>query len=620
MKQPDSQLKWYALIAVLAFGVYANSLGGGFVYDDSRQILMNPLIQQPKLYAKALTSDVWAFKGDGSVSASNYYRPTFIGWLILNFSVFGATPFGWHLMNVVLHIAVCLLILIFVGRLGFSSTVSFVLAAIFAVHPVHVENVSWISGSPDILLSLFFVSSLLFWLKYFQDGELPYILLALLFYALALGTKEVAMLLFPLYYLVYTAAGKTEKGDGFGDRMLIAKVLPFAILSVLFFVIRLLVLGDITHPVEDAPPLTQAILSVPAVSLFYFRQSVVPIFLSENYPLRPLSTALSSEFLFSLIATAAVVIFVGRLCGRDQRRQLGALLFLLPLLPALFIGAFPSEQIVHDRYLYLSIAGLLIFTAPFAELAFSSANKYRRLASIISAIMIVLFSTQTVFYNRVWRSNFSLWEHSVNFDPSSASNWVQYAAELSGAEKYPEAIMAYNRSIEIKRSALALMGRARNYIALGRTDDAIDDASQIIRLPNEQANAFTLFQGYEVGAIAYLQAGRTEEAEKVVREALARLPIYRAALTDKLAIILYNQGKKQEALTALKSVREQARRELLPASKSVFFRLGMLEAELGDIEAARRNLTEFLDLTNTFSDPESLGLRRQAISTLQRSR
>jgi len=73
-------------------------------------------------------------------------------------------------------------------------------------------------------------------------------------------------------------------------------------------------------------------------------------------------------------------------------------------------------------------------------------------------------------------------------------------------------------------------------------------------------------------------------------------------------------------LTALNSVREQARHELLPASKSVFFRLGMLEAELGDIEAARRDLTEFLDLTNTFSDPESLGLRRQAISTLQRSR
>jgi tetratricopeptide (TPR) repeat protein len=311
---------------------------------------------------------------------------------------------------------------------------------------------------------------------------------------------------------------------------------------------------------------------------------------------------------------------VWRFCRRDQRKQLGALLFILPLLPALFIGTFPSEQIVHDRYLYLSIAGLLIFTAPFAERAFLSANKYRRLASIISAIMIILFSIQTVLYNRVWQSNFSLWKHSVNFDPSSSSNWVQYAAELSGAGKYPEAILAYNRSLEIKKSPLALMGRARNYLALGQTDDAINDANQIIRLPNEQVNAFTLFQGYEVGAIAYLQAGRTEDAEKIVRESLGRLPIYRAALTDKLAIILYNQGKKQEALTALNSVREQARRELQSASKAVFFRLGMLEAELGDIEAARRDLSEFLDLSNTFTDPESTNLRRQAISTLQRLR
>ena len=617
MKQPDSQLKWYALIAVLAFGVYANSLGGGFVYDDSRQILMNPLIQQPKLYAKALTSDVWAFKGDGSVSASNYYRPTFIGWLILNFSVFGATPFGWHLMNVVLHIAVCLLILIFVGRLGFSSTVSFVLAAIFAVHPVHVENVSWISGSPDILLSLFFILSLLAWSRFESGGRRLFYGLALILYALALGTKEVAMLLFPLYYFVTFA--KLEE-NGFDRRSKIIKTIPFMALAGLFFIVRWSVVGGITQPVEDAPTLIEAFLSVPTVLLFYIRQSVFPIFLAENYSLRPLSEAFSIHFILSLLASMALVVLTWKLCRQNRHRQFGALFFILPLLPALFIRSFPGEQIVHDRYLYLSIAGVLIFVGPAFQNDFVTDGKRRRLMAAATVLILVLLGTQTVLYNRVWYSSYSLWEYNVQADPQSAVSFVNYAAELSAAGRYSEAIAAYDRSIQIKQTPVALMGRARNYVAVGKYDNAINDANQIIRLPNEQANAFILFQGYEVGAIAYLQAGRTEEAEKVVREALVRLPIYRAALTDKLAIILYNQGKKQEALTALKSVREQARRELLPASKSVFFRLGMLEAELGDIEAARRDLTEFLDLTNTFSDPESLGLRRQAISTLQRSR
>ena len=69
----------YALIAIIAFCVFANTFGHGFVYDDNRQILMNPLIQRSELYGKALTSDVWAFKGGGELAASNFFRPTFVG-------------------------------------------------------------------------------------------------------------------------------------------------------------------------------------------------------------------------------------------------------------------------------------------------------------------------------------------------------------------------------------------------------------------------------------------------------------------------------------------------------------------------------------------------------------
>ena len=97
-----TELRPLILIALVAFVVFANSLGGDFVYDDTRQILRNPLIQDSKLYGKALVSDVWAFKGDGTVAASNYYRPTFVAWLIFNFRIFGTNPFGWHLLNVIL--------------------------------------------------------------------------------------------------------------------------------------------------------------------------------------------------------------------------------------------------------------------------------------------------------------------------------------------------------------------------------------------------------------------------------------------------------------------------------------------------------------------------------------
>jgi len=124
-----------------------------------------------------------------------------------------------------------------------------------------------------------------------------------------------------------------------------------------------------------------------------------------------------------------------------------------------------------------------------------------------------------------------------------------------------------------------------------------------------------LFQTYEVLAIAYSQTGREADAERTIRAARDRLPIYRAALTDKLAIILYNQKKKEDALAELGSVRGQALAEMLPASKAVLFRMGALEAETGDNVSAKRDLELFLKLSATYSDPESTNLRRQAFDS-----
>ena len=608
-----------AVLAVVAFLAFANSLGGEFVYDDNRQILMNPLIQQPDLYGKALTSDVWAFKGDDTVSASNYYRPVFVLWLILNFAVFGAHPFGWHLLNVVLHIVVCLLSLTLLKRLGFSPAVSFVLSILFAIHPAHVENVSWISGSPDVLLSVGFLSSLLILCDSRKRAWWAYAI-SILLYVLALGSKEIAMMLFPLFFFVFRSLARDDSSGGaISDREALKLTAPFALIAVMFFAARWYTLGVVSHSLDDAPSVWESILSVPSVFLFYLRQAVFPAFLAENHPLRP-ETALSLGFFLSAIGAAAVVLFAWWICRKNAVRAFGALLFFLPLLPVLFVRSFPTEQIVHDRYLYLPLLGLLIVVGSMIPELVPSDMRFRKVATAAVVLIILLLGTQTVIYNRVWANSFDLWEYNVKADPNSAASAANYGAELSGRGRYVDAISAYDHSLAILKTPLALMGRARNLIALGRYDEAIDDTRKIIELPNEEANAYILYQAYETAAIAYTSSNRFGEAEKIVRDARERLPIYRAALTDKLAIILYNQGKKDDALNELNSVRDQARRELLPASKAVFLRLGVLEAEKGDTAAAKRDLQEFLSASATFTDSESINLRRQAVAALARRR
>ena len=591
-------LRRLILISLAAFAIFANTLGGNFVYDDNRQIALNPLIQNPQLYGKALTSDVWAFKGDGTIAASNYWRPTFTAWCIINFRLFGLDPFGWHLLNVLLNVSVCLLAFVMLRQFEFSSQLAFCISLIFAVHPVHTESVAWVSGSPDLLLSAALLGSFIF-ADCCRLNRLPIIFfISLLLYVVALGAKETAIMFVPVYYLIFA---RQQTGDIVKDRRLIKVTFIFAVIAAIYFLTRIKILGSVTHPVEDSVGLASALQTIPSVAAFYLRQIVFPYELGENYWLRPVETIGLYNFFLPAIVCIFSIATLWFMARRSQVGKIGLAILVLPMLPVLNISAFPSDQIVHDRYLYLPLIGFLMIVVPLADDLVNriSPDKAKFISASAMAVICVLLAIQTVSYNRVWRSNLSLWTHNVDLDPASRSSLTNYAAELSAQGRYQEAVAMYDRSVADGPTALALMGRARNYIALKRLDDAIKDLNTVITIPSEEINAYTLFQSYEALALAYEQSGRLGDAEIDLRDAIRRLPIYRAALTEKLAVVLYLQGKKPDALRELEGARGQARTELLPSSKLVIFRLGMLYAEFGKNVEAKNAFNEFLQQTST---------------------
>ncbi len=617
-----TELRPLVLIALVAFVVFANSLGGDFVYDDTRQILRNPLIQDSNLYGKALVSDVWAFKADGNAAASNYYRPTFVAWLILNFKIFGASPFGWHLLNVLLHIGVCLLGFWLLRRWKVSQNAAFVIALIFAVHPVHSESVAWISGSPDLLFAAAFLGSLIFADKWTADRKLLNFILSVAFYALALGAKEVALLCIPIYFLIFRNHRETAENNNKSPRFLSSTLNStafFAAVAAAFFLLRWAILGKITLPVEDAPNLTNALLTIPAVFAFYFKQIFFPLALGVNYPLRPVAEIGLTNFILPLVISAAIIAALWFACRKSFLRQIGVCLFLLPLLPVLNVASFPFDQIAHDRYLYLPLFGLLIIVFSLLDELFKNkfAEKSDNILLTLAIILSIPLGLQTYFYNQTWRNNLALWSHNATIDPTSANTLVNYGAALSSAGRYAEAVEIYNRSIENRPTALAYMGRARNYMVLKRPDEAIADLQTVINMPLESLNAYTLYQSYETLALIYSTTGEFSKAEANLLEARRRLPIYRAALSEKLAVVLYQKGDKAAALTELEAAKEQARTELLPESKTVFLRLGMLYAESGRKPEALAVLQEYLKLTANLKDNVSLADRQQAANLLR---
>ena len=575
------------LLIIIAFVVFANSLSGEFVYDDGRQIVRNPLIQDNALIGKALTSDVWAFKGDGTYTASNYWRPTFTAFHILNFRLFGLSPFGWHFLNLLLHAGICALIFLLLRRWDVSSGLAFAIALVFAVHPVHVESVAWISGSPDLLFGAAFLGSLWFADKWAAEksGSLN-LLIALVLYALALGAKEVAMLCFPVYFLIFSyrqnSADETEttskkhKKKSKDEQTEIERktsvfnsTVAFGVLAAAYFFIRWAVLGRISQSAEDAAGLYNAVLSVPSVFVFYLKQIIFPITIGTNYPLRPVETIDLFNFILPLIISILAVVLFYLLARRSFVQKVGFALFFLPLLPTLNISAFVPEQIVHDRYLYLPLLGYLLMLFPYmAEILRKKMPAKTETGLIILGVLASLpLAVQTVINNQYWKNELALWEHNIKIDPSSSYSYMLYGTALNQSGNYAEALEAFNRSLDNRQTALGLMGRARANIFLNNYEEAVWDLKTVVEMPNEDLNAYTLYQTYEALSLALSQNGKNDKAEEILRDARKRLPLYHAALTEKLAIVLYQQNRKAEALKELEDARPQARREMLPESK-----------------------------------------------------
>lgn len=617
------ELLWVLPALLLGLLVYANTLNGSFVYDDQRQIVRNTLIQDGGQFWTALSSDVWAFKG-GDQAVSNYWRPSFVLWMILNFRLFGLDAFGWHVTNILLHLAVIGMVFALMRRLNLSRPVSGAIALVFAVHPVHTESVAWISGSPDLILCLALLGSMWFVLSLGERRTPLRWAMALGLGLVALGAKEIAIL-YPVIVVALLWRRKTESGEkGLPLPKALSIAWPFAAAGVVYFIVRQALLGRVAQLPEGAAGLVGTILTAPAVFTFYLRQVVFPYWIGPSYPLRAVTTGNlgAANFLIPLVVCGLVVGWMVWMATRAKIARIGLALFLVPLIPAMYIAAFHPEQLVHDRYLYLPLLGFLILTIPLLATLLQRlwpAAKAREYWPVyaVGLVICVPLALQTVTYNRAWLSDLALWEWGIRSDPGSAFNYQQYGVYLHEAKRLDEAMDALNRSIEINPQAIAYLARGTTEIDRKAYAEAERDLREVTSKQIEEVSPYTMYQAYEALAVALTQQERLLDAANTIDEARKRLPQYTAALTDKLAIILYQGGEKRTALKQLIDARAQARIETLPESRLALYRLGVLQSEIGQPADARAAFDEFLALTQGLETPEIRQARTDAEEKLQ---
>jgi protein O-mannosyl-transferase len=577
-RTPSTKLLLFLLLLATALP-YLPSLGFGFVYDDVPEVIAAVTAQANQSPAEFYFTGVWDFRHATETMNSRYYRPLYRTTQRIDATFFGYNAVGWHLTTLGAHLAVTVLIFFLLRRHFPDPWTAFAGAAVFGVHPVHLESVAWITGIPDPMATLFLLGSFLLWLKKMETPRVDLQVYSLLCFAAALLTKEISIVL-PAIIFLYVLLGRCGnihllESDKNRFWAAVKEALPFAGVSIAFLGVRIVALPPLNNASLPWVPHREAALTVPYALVFYLRHLVWPAALTVFPDVRLVTSVKSAGFLVPVIilgcaAACAWGVWRGK---RSDGIALAALAwFALPLLPVLDLALFFKDDFIHDRYLYLPSVGLAIFCAAAATRLFgenpSASRRWIGLAAI--AAIVTALTVSTAAQSFAWQNNVTLYSRAAELSANPLPR-IYLAVEYMNTGHLPEAREILERvTREVPESWTA------NY-NLGVVDDQLKDlpAAEIylrraIALdPGEPDEYLNL-------GLTLLAEKRLNEAESQLRSALARNP-NGEEYHYVLGMIFMAQGK-------IDSGKEELRKELKHPSNNAALRM-QIQQMLGDAPA-----------------------------------
>ena len=541
---------WPALLLAAVLLAFANGLTGDFTYDDKAIVRDDPRIQQWENLPRIFTTHYFG----GSLATGTSYRPIDLLSFAANWLVHGRYLFGYHAVNVALHLADTWL-LFFLFRRRFGETTAGIAALLFAVLPVHVEAVTSIVGRAEVLAAFFLL------LAFFAEARarrrrrrVP--LGAGILYFLAILTKESAVV-FPGLLFLYDLAGD--------DGPLLARAvsrlrrralwyLGFAAPLAATFALRAAVLhGFLISNQAGFFELENPLVSLPAparianaclVTVRSLGRIVFPALLSadESAWQLPLATARSPLFWGALLAVAALAASGIALLRRRPAAGFGILFFLLAALPTANL-LFATGTIMAERLMYLPSAGIALAAAAFlpADLP-ALAGRRARAAALAAAVVLLLF--RTVSRNTVWESDESLFRNLILTSPDSAKAHYDYAYAEADRKRYRAGYAQYAIATGIyPRYYDGWAGRGRMAGELGDLAESVEDGRRSVAIfPPYENGWFTIGWSAE-------RRGDFAAADAAYAEGWKKCPTS-FPLAYHRAVFLFRRGRLDEAIEA----------------------------------------------------------------------
>ena len=454
-------------------------------------------------------------------------------------------PAGYHLVNILLHAANALLVWRVLARLRVPG--AWLAAVLFALHPVQVESVAWISERKNVLMVFFFMLTLLAWMKFIDEqSKRPwrFYALALVLYALALSAKTTACTMPAALLLILWL----KKMPIHWRRL--AQVAPFVIMGI---GMGLVAIWWEHHNQGDQPQLfdigpVERVLIASRALWFYAGHLLWPAHLMVEYPRWTISASDPRAYVW-LAATAALGVVIWRVrrwTGRSV--EVAVMFFAATLSPLLgFIMLYPfAYSFVADHYQYLAGLGLMALAAAGIQIGLDRMGEGKRaLQPVLTAVVMLTLGALTWQQCGIYTNGKTLWEATLLENPNSLLAHSNLGIADYSVGRTEESIAHFQKALETHPNYAALhYNLGLDFYQLGRMDEAITQYNKELEVsPNDPLV-------YNNLGLALAKKGEADAAIAAYQKALAIKPDLGSA-HDALGIALLKKGKVDEAIAHL---------------------------------------------------------------------
>jgi tetratricopeptide (TPR) repeat protein len=529
------------VLAAATFGIYWQVTNHDFVsFDDNVYVTQNAHVQA----GVTKKNVIWAF----TTLDANFWHP--LTWLshMLDYELFGLDAGMHHLTNLLFHIANTLLLFWVIKRMTGALWQSAFVAALFALHPLHVESVAWISERKDVVSTLFWMLTMWAYVRYTERPGVNRYLLILFFFALGLMSKPMIVTLpFVLLLTDYWPLGRFKRAQedkvngpnltSFSPFRVICEKIPLLALAAVFSVVAFFAQGDAVQSPGEFPfkfRIYNALVSY----LSYIKKMFWPTDLSVFYPypkIIPLWQVAGSGLL--LLFLSVVVI---RMAKRHPYLSVGWFWYLGTLVPVIGLVQVGAHAMA-DRYTYIPLIGLFVIIAwGIPDLLRKWPHRKPALA-ILAGLVLSVFVVFAWLQARHWKDSISLFTHAIDV---TTDNWLAHndlGFPLAQQGRNSDAIRHFSEALRIKPDYWEGHVNLGNTLALvGRLEEAMNHFREALRINPENFEAHRM-----LGTVLGIQ-GKFEAAVNHLDKALQINPTDQETQKN-LKIALEKMGKQENA-------------------------------------------------------------------------